>query len=134
MSMSIGAAAARSGVPPKTIRYYEQIGLLGDTVRRANRYRSFSEAEVAMLRFIGRARRLGFDIADLRGLVALWRDPARSSADVKALASQHLARIEHKIDELQSLRLALADLLARCHGDDLPDCPIIDELSGGAPP
>jgi MerR family copper efflux transcriptional regulator len=134
MSVAIGEAAARSGVPSKTIRYYEQIGLLGGAARQANRYRSFSEAEVAMLRFIGRARRLGFALADLRGLVALWRDPARSSADVKALAAQHLARIERKIDELQSLHHALADLIARCHGDDLPDCPIIDEFSGGALP
>ena len=128
--IAIGAAAAQSGVPAKTIRYYEQIGLLGPPARGDNLYRAYGAGEVAMLRFLGRARRLGFSISDLRGLVALYRDPDRTSRDVKALASQHLARIDRKIAELQSLRGALAVLIRDCRGDHRPDCPIIDDLSG----
>ncbi len=133
MSLSIGEAAARSGVPAKTIRYYEQIGLIGEAARAANQYRSYSERDVAMLRFIGRARRLGFSIVDLRTLVALFGDRARASRDVKRLATQHLAQIERKLAELHSLRDALADLVDRCNGDHRPDCPIIDELAEPAP-
>lgn len=134
MSMTIGEAAASSGVPPKTIRYYEQIGLLGAAARQANLYRSYSQEDVAMLRFVGRARRLGFSVADLRNLVALYRDRSRSSRDVKALAIQHRAHIDRKIAELLSLRHALDDLIRRCKGDDRPDCPILDELSEGPTP
>ena len=129
MSMTIGEAAARSGVPAKTIRYYEQIGLIGAASRGANQYRSYDAGDIAMLRFIGRARRLGFSVADLRNLVSLYRDHHRASREVKALAAKHLARVERKIAELESLRAALADLVARCHGDHRPDCPIIDELA-----
>lgn len=129
MSMTIGEAASRSGVPAKTIRYYEQIGLIGAAARGANQYRSYDDSDLAMLRFIGRARRLGFSVADLRNLVSLYRDHGRASREVKALAAQHLARVERKIAELDSLRAALADLVARCHGDHRPDCPIIDELA-----
>ena len=129
MSMTIGEAAARSGVPAKTIRYYEQIGLIGAASRGANQYRSYDAGDIAMLRFIGRARRLGFSVADLRNLVSLYRDRHRASREVKALAAKHLARVERKIAELDSLRAALADLVARCHGDHRPDCPIIDELA-----
>ncbi len=130
IDITIGEAAAQSGVPAKTIRYYEQIGLLGLPARGENQYRAYGAEDVAMLRFLGRARRLGFSIADLRGLVALYRDRARTSYDVKALASQHLARIDRKIAELQSLRGALAALIRDCRGDHRPDCPIIDDLSG----
>ncbi|HUY03013.1 MAG TPA: MerR family DNA-binding protein [Rhodocyclaceae bacterium] len=128
--IAIGAAAAQSGVPAKTIRYYEQIGLLGPPARGDNLYRAYGAEDVAMLRFLGRARRLGFSISDLRGLVALYRDRDRTSHDVKALASQHLARIDRKIAELQSLRGALAVLIRDCRGDHRPDCPIIDDFSG----
>lgn len=128
--ITIGAAAAQSGVPAKTIRYYEQIGLLGAPARGDNLYRAYGEEDVAMLRFLGRARRLGFSISDLRSLVALYRDRDRTSRDVKALASQHLARIDRKIAELQSLRGALAVLIRDCRGDHRPDCPIIDDLRG----
>ncbi len=129
MHMTIGEAAARSGVPAKTIRYYERIGLIGAPSRAANQYRSYDADDVAMLRFVGRARRLGFSVADLRALVALFRDRARASRDVKAVASQHLARLDHKLAELNSLRAALADLVERCHGDHRPECPIIEELA-----
>lgn len=130
MTMMIGEAAAKSGVPAKTIRYYEQSGLIGRAGRRPNLYRTYSAEDVAMLRFIGRARRLGFSIDDVRSLIALWRDRSRSSRDAKALASQHLAGIEQKILELRSIRDALVHLIDQCSGDQRPDCPIIDDLSG----
>jgi MerR family transcriptional regulator, copper efflux regulator len=131
MSVTIGEAAARSGVPAKTIRYYEQIGLIGTAARGANLYRSYSDADVEMLRFIGRARRLGFSVQDLKQLVALYRDRDRASADVKAIALQHVGRIDRKLAELQTVRAALADLASRCHGDARPECPILDELAAG---
>ena len=130
MGMTIGEASAKSGVPAKTIRYYEETGLIGPADRQSNLYRSYSDSDVALLRFIGRARRLGFSIEDLKSLIALYRDRSRSSRDVKAVASHHLARVERKIRELQSIRDALADLIEHCSGDHRPDCPIIDELSG----
>ena len=129
MTMTIGEAATRSGVPAKTIRYYEEIGLIGEASRNSNLYRSYADADVAMLRFVGRARRLGFSIEELKSLIALYRDRSRSSRDVKALAEQHLVEVEHRIRELRSLRDALSELVAQCHGDDCPDCPILDDLS-----
>jgi MerR family copper efflux transcriptional regulator len=132
MSVTIGEAASRSGVPAKTIRYYEQIGLIGTVARGANLYRSYTDTDVEMLRFIGRARRLGFSVQDLKQLVALYRDRGRASADVKAIAQQHIGRIDRKLAELQTVRAALADLAARCHGDARPDCPILEELAAGA--
>jgi MerR family copper efflux transcriptional regulator len=130
MTMTIGEASAKSGVPAKTIRYYEESGLIGRAGRRPNLYRTYGEEDVAMLRFIGRARRLGFSIEDVKSLIALYRDRSRSSSDVKALATQHLARVERKIRELRSVRDALAHLIDQCSGDHRPDCPIIDDLSG----
>ena len=130
MSMTIGEVSAKSGVPPKTIRYYEETGLIGPAGRQANLYRTYDEHDVAMLRFIGRARRLGFSIEDLKGLIALYRDRTRSARDVKNLAEQHLVHVEQKIGELQSIRDALTHLIEQCSGDDRPDCPIIDDLSG----
>ncbi len=131
MSITIGEAASRSGVPAKTIRYYEQIGLIGVAERGDNQYRSYRDADVEMLRFIGRARRLGFSVQDLKQLVALYRDRGRASGDVKALALEHIGRIDRKLEELRTVRAALADLAARCHGDSRPECPILDELAGG---
>ena len=130
MTMTIGEAAARSGVPAKTIRYYEQIGLLHPPPRGENLYRSYTDADVAMLHFVGRARRLGFSVQDLKQLVALYRDRGRASADVKAIALHHIDRIDRKLAELQTVRAALTDLAARCHGDARPDCPILDDLAG----
>jgi MerR family transcriptional regulator, copper efflux regulator len=132
MSVTIGEAAARSGVPAKTIRYYEHIGLIGAASRGANLYRTYTDIDVEMLRFIGRARRLGFSVQDLKQLVALYRDRERASADVKAIALQHVGRIDRKLAELQTVRAALADLASRCHGDSRPDCPILEELASGA--
>jgi Cu(I)-responsive transcriptional regulator len=133
MSTTIGEAAARSGVPAKTIRYYEQIGLIGTASRGANQYRSYTDADVAMLRFIGRARRLGFSVQELKQLVALYRDRGRASADVKAIALQHIGRIDRKLAELQTVRAALADLASRCHGDSRPECPILEGFAAVEP-
>lgn len=129
--MTIGEAAQRADVPPKTIRYYESIGLVSTAARGANHYRGYTEADVAMLRFIGRARRLGFTIEDLKQLVALYRDRGRASADVKAIALHHIDRIDRKLDELRTVRTALAELADRCHGDQRPECPILDDLAAG---
>lgn len=128
--MSIGEASAQSGVPAKTIRYYEQIGLIGAAARGTNQYRTYTEADVAILRFVGRARRLGFSVQELKQLVALYRDRGRASADVKSIALHHIEHIDRKLAELQTVRAALADLASRCHGDARPDCPILDELAG----
>jgi MerR family copper efflux transcriptional regulator len=119
-------------VPAKTIRYYEESGLIGPAGRRSNRYRDYSERDLALLRFVGRARRLGFSLADVKSLIALYQDRSRTSREVKAIAEHHLARIARKIAELQSVRAALAHLIEECKGDHRPDCPIIDELSGEA--
>ena len=130
--MNIGEAAARSGVPAKTIRYYEDIALIESADRTANGYRSYSDDDVHTLRFVARARSLGFTVAQCRDLLALYRDRSRSSADVKAIAEMHMEEIDGKIDGLRAMRETLATLTRKCHGDDRPDCPIIDELATGA--
>ncbi|HUD49911.1 Cu(I)-responsive transcriptional regulator [Parvibaculum sp.] len=127
--MNIGEVAARSGVPAKTIRYYEDIELIESADRAANGYRSYTEDAVHTLRFVARARNLGFTVEQCRSLLALYRDKARSSADVKRIAEGHIAEIEEKIEELRSMQATLTALASRCHGDDRPDCPIIDELA-----
>ena len=128
--MIIGEVARATGLPAKTIRYYEEIGLLCPA-RGGNGYRVFSDRDVHTLAFVARARSLGFTVADCRALVALYRDRARSSADVRALAARHLDAIDRKIAELSAMRATLADLVERCHGDDRPDCPILDDLARG---
>lgn len=128
--MNIGEAAARSGVPAKTIRYYEDIGLIGRPARAENGYRDFSGADVHMLRFIARARGLGFSVREVGELLSLYHDHSRASAAVKAVAEQAINRIDTKIGELQSMRSTLSDLAERCHGDQRPDCPILDDLAG----
>ena len=131
--MNIGEAAARSGVPAKTIRYYEDIELIESADRAANGYRSYTDDDVHTLRFVARARNLGFTVDQCRSLLALYRDKSRASADVKHLAEIHIGEIERKIGELQSMQATLRDLVRRCHGDDRPDCPIIEGLAGGGP-
>lgn len=129
-SMTIGAAGRRSGVPDKTIRYYEDIGLIAPARRAANGYRVYEAADVETLRFIRRARSLGFSIGDFTDLLDLWRDRRRTSAEVKRLALVHLAEIDHKLCEFERPKHTLRDLTQRCQGDDRPDCPIIAELTG----
>jgi MerR family copper efflux transcriptional regulator len=128
--MNIGEIAARSGMPPKTIRYYESVGLIDAAVRTDSGYRTYGERDLRILRFIHRARDLGFSVKTVGELLGLWRDPDRSSADVKALAVAHVGDIDRKIAELQTMRRAVVDLMDRCHGDDRPDCPILDDLAG----
>jgi MerR family copper efflux transcriptional regulator len=127
--MNIGDVSRASGLPAKTIRYYEDIDLVRPA-RGANGYRDFSEQDTHKLAFLGRSRSLGFTIEDCRKLMSLYEDRDRASADVKALASEHLDRIAQKIEELQALKSALETLVVRCHGDDRPDCPILDDLAG----
>jgi Cu(I)-responsive transcriptional regulator len=128
--MNIGEAARLSGVPAKTIRYYESVGLLPPGARRDNGYRDYSAAEVESLRFIRRARSLGFAVKETGALLELWRDRSRASAEVRALAQQHIAAIDAKTAELSAMRATLATLVERCCGDDRPECPILDSLAG----
>lgn len=126
--MNIGEIAEQSGLPAKTIRYYEDIGLV-EPARRSNGYRDFGEVELHKLAFLRRARSLGFSIEQCRELLDLCEDRSRPSASVKRLAAAHLEEIETKIAELRGMHATLAELVARCHGDSRPDCPILDELS-----
>jgi len=125
--MNISEAAERSGLPPKTIRYYEDIGLVTPP-RDANGYRAFRDSDAHKLTFLGRARALGFTIEDCRNLLALWEDTDRASADVRAIAKGHLQEIEDKIADLQAMQATLSDLVRDCAGDDRPDCPILSTL------
>ena len=129
--MHIGEASRASGLPTKTIRYYEDIGLVRPA-RRTNGYRDFSDQDTHKLAFLGRSRSLGFSIDDCRTLLSLYEDRDRASSDVKAVAAEHLERIAQKIDELQALKFTLENLVTRCHGDNRPDCPILNDLSGRA--
>ena len=128
--MNIGEVAERAGLPAKTIRYYEDIGLVRHA-RDSNGYRAFIEQDVHKLIFLARARALGFSIEECRALLALWEDRARASADVRAIAKDHLARIEEKIADLEAMRDTLSDLVRSCAGDDRPDCPILTSLAQG---
>lgn len=127
--MNIGQAARDAGVPAKTIRYYESVGLIDPAERTSTGYRVYTEREVQILRFIQRARSLGFSVRQVSELMALWQDRQRSSAQVKALARYHLQEIELKIEELTDMRDILFDLMEKCHGDERPDCPILKELA-----
>mgnify|MGYP000923192617 CR=1 FL=1 len=128
--MQIGTAALASGVSTKMIRHYEAIGLVANSSRRNNGYRDYDERDVHELRFIRSSRDLGFSLEEIRGLLDLWRNRARSSKDVHALAARHLSDIEAKIAELQAMAQTLRDLLDACHGDHRPDCPILEKLEG----
>jgi len=126
---SIGRAAEMSGVTAKMIRHYESLGLLPKVARTLGDYRVYTESEIHTLRFIRRARGLGFSMHEIEVLLGLWRDQRRASREVKRLALKHVAELDSKIEELQSMRAALAELAANCHGDARPDCPILDDLS-----
>ena len=126
--MNIGMAAEKSGLPAKTIRYYEDVGLVRPG-RSGNGYRTYSEPEVHKLRFLHRARSLGFSIEECRQLLALYEDRSRASADVKHLAQSKIAEVDRKIAELRDLRRTLAHLSRSCRGDERPDCPILEGLA-----
>ena len=130
--MNIGTAARQSGVPAKTIRYYESVGLIQPAERSAAGYRVYDKQDVETLRFVQRARSLGFSVEEVGSLLALWRDRSRSSAEVKALARHRVEDIDRKITELTEMRETLLHLMERCHGDARPDCPILQGLAGKA--
>lgn len=127
--MKIGWAAAAAGVSERMIRHYEKIGLIAPAARRASGYRDYDERDVHTLRFISRARDLGFPIEEIRQLLALWQDRERSSADVKALALARAGELKRKSAELDQMRRSLEQLAASCHGDDRHDCPILEDLA-----
>jgi MerR family transcriptional regulator, copper efflux regulator len=129
--MNIGAAAQASGVNAKMIRHYEAIGLLRPAERLRNAYRDYGERDIHELRFIGRARRLGFSIPEIGALLALWRDRGRPSREVKRIAEAHIRDLQSRVAEMQALAVTLAKLISACHGDDRPDCPILDDLALG---
>ena len=129
-AIHIGQAAAASGVSAKMIRHYESVGLLPAAKRTGSGYRQYGDVEVHTLRFIRRARDLGFSIHEIGELLNLWRNRRRPSRRVKALAEEHIAVLEHKVQELQAMKSTLEHLVHCCHGDERPECPIIDELAG----
>lgn len=131
--MTIGEAARASGVSAKMLRHYESLGLLGRVARTDAGYRLYSEADVHALRFIRRARDLGFSMAEIAELVGLWRNRRRSSANVKRIAERHAAELAQRIEAMQSMQRTLSHLIHGCHGDDRPECPILDDLAGEAP-
>ena len=127
--MNIGEAAKASGISAKMIRYYEAIGLIGSAERTAAGYRTYGSSDVHTLRFIRRARDLGFSVEQMGNLLALWRDRSRASADVKAIALEHIAQLEHKAAAIAAMMKTLKHLAGHCHGDDRPDCPILDDFA-----
>lgn len=131
--MNIGEAAAASGVSAKMIRHYERIGLLPQAQRSAAGYRRYDERDVHTLRFVRHARDLGFPLERIRDLIGLWHDRERPSRQFKALAREHLAAIDAKLAELQAVKATLERLVQCCHGDERPDCPILDRLAGERP-
>ncbi|MDX5446078.1 MAG: Cu(I)-responsive transcriptional regulator [Zoogloeaceae bacterium] len=128
--MNIGKAAAASGVSAKMIRYYESVGLVPPARRTDTAYRVYSDEDVHVLRFVRRARDLGFSVDAIRELLALWRDKGRASADVKRIAQQHIDALEARIVALQDMAGTLRRLAESCHGDERPDCPILGGLGG----
>ena len=126
--MNISDVATATGLPAKTIRYYEEIGLVTPN-RSANGYRVFTDQDLHKLAFLGRARTLGFSIEDCRTLLALYEDDTRASADVKSVAKEHLTQITEKITQLQSMADTLSHLIDTCAGDNRPDCPILKDLA-----
>ena len=130
-AMNIGQAAKASGVSAKMIRHYEEVGLIPAAARTDAGYRQYGEADVHTLRFVRHARDLGFSIAEIGELVGLWHNRKRPSRQVKALAQAHIQELEQKVQELQAMKAALEHLVHCCHGDDRPDCPILDSLAGG---
>lgn len=126
----IGQAAALSGVSAKMVRHYEALGLLAPVHRTDSGYRLYSEADVHSLRFIKRARDLGFSMPDIQELVGLWHDKARASAQVKRIAQRHQQALRQRIEQLQAMERSLRQLTHCCSGDERPDCPILDDLAG----
>src|SRR6478736_6982299 len=128
--LNIGEAAARSGVSAKMIRHYESLGLIPNARRTDAGYRLYDTADVHTLQFVRRARRLGFSMREVAQLLGLWQNRRRSSGDVRRVAQRHISDLEQKIDELQGMKRTLEALVHRCHGDQRPECPILEDLAG----
>ena len=129
---NIGEAAQASGVSSKMIRHYEQIGLLPKAARTASGYRIYREADIHQLRFVRRGRDLGFSMKEIAALLGLWNNRRRASANVKVLAAKHVADLDARIAELKAMRATLENLVAHCHGDQRPECPILEDLAKGS--
>lgn len=128
---NIGETAKASGVSAKMIRHYEAIGLIGEAVRTDAGYRVYRQRDIEVLRFIHRSRELGFSLEQIRTLLALWQDKHRASKDVRDMARVHIAELDRKIADMQAMKRTLETLSTKCHGDDRPECPILDDLSLG---
>jgi len=129
MQMNIGEAARHSGVSAKMIRHYEGIGLISKAARSYSGYRTYSASDVHTLRFVRQARSLGFSIKQIGQLLGLWRNQRRPSSKVKALAQEHIAELDARIAEMQAMKRTLQALAEHCHGDERPECPILDGLA-----
>ncbi len=127
--VAIGQAAERAGVSARMVRHYESLGLLGGVARTDSGYRQYGEADVHTLRFIRRARDLGFSMEEIAQLLGLWQDKARASAQVKQIAQKHIQSLSERIAAMQAMQRSLQTLVGCCHGDERPDCPILDDLS-----
>ena len=132
--VNIGQAATLSGVSAKMVRHYESLGLLPRVGRTGSGYRQYSQAEVHTLQFIKRSRELGFSMDEIAELVSLWQNRRRTSASVKRIAQQHADALAQRIDAMQAMQRTLSHLIHCCHGDDRPDCPILDDLAAGPAP
>lgn len=130
-NMNIGELAKASGISAKLIRYYESIGLIPPAARAETGYRIYTGEDVHTLRFIKRSRNLGFSIPEIQLLLGLWRNKSRSSSEVKQLALRHVSELEARMAEIQEMVNTLKNLASHCHGDQRPDCPILDDLAGG---
>jgi MerR family copper efflux transcriptional regulator len=128
--VAIGTAARLSKVSAKMVRHYESLGLLADVARTDSGYRQYSETDVRTLQFIKRSRELGFSMAEIAELVSLWHNRRRASASVKRIAQKHVAELAQRIEAMQAMQRTLSSLMHHCHGDDRPDCPILDDLAG----
>jgi Cu(I)-responsive transcriptional regulator len=127
--MNIGEAAARSGVSAKMVRHYESLGLLPKVARTESGYRQYGDAEVHTLRFIRRGRDLGFSMAEIGELLKLWQNRRRASGDVRRIAQRHVQDLQRRIDEMSAMKRTLEHLVHCCHGDERPECPILDQLA-----
>jgi Cu(I)-responsive transcriptional regulator len=127
--VAIGTAARRAGVSPRMVRHYESLGLLAPVARTEAGYRQYSEADIHALRFIRRARDLGFSMPEIATLLGLWQDKQRASASVKQIAQTHIDDLQQRIAAMQAMQRTLAQLVSCCAGDARPDCPILDDLA-----
>ena len=132
--MNIGEAAGASGISAKMIRYYEETGLISPAMRTGSGYRVYAENDIQTLRFIRRARDLGFTVRQIEDLLLLWRDRSRASSDVKRIATDHIADLQRKMRQLREMVTTLEHLAHNCHGNERPDCPILTSLGGSAEP